>query len=179
MSGIFHCIDSRQYDFHGVLHTGVQPHLEVDIHKRASLTEMRWLCWEKALSGEEKCFRERVSYRCVHFLMTDCMVHTTAGTSNTACSISVVLANDYLTFAAQQDNSIAMGAKWRWTGNMCWLISAIKASCLHLLTQDPGVWVCENVCNINVAVEREKLHHHHLTVLYRRLARLSVPRGRI
>lgn len=28
-----------------------------------------------------------------------------------------------------------------------------------------GVNVCEDVCNISVAVEYEELHHHHLTVL--------------
>lgn len=33
--------------------------------------------------------------------------------------MSVVLAVDYLVFAAQQDKSVAYAAKWRRTGNKC------------------------------------------------------------
>lgn len=53
------------------------------------------------------------------FLMIDCIVQTKLGTSNDSCKNSVLVATDYLIFAAQQDNSVAMGAKWRWTGNKC------------------------------------------------------------
>lgn len=49
--------------------------------------------------------------------MADCIVQATLGTLNASCKNLVLVAMDYLIFAGQQDNSVAMGAKWRWTGN--------------------------------------------------------------
>ncbi|MEQ2217178.1 hypothetical protein XENOCAPTIV_027496 [Xenoophorus captivus] len=84
------------------------------------------------------------------------------GTSSFMQSIFVVRTMDYL-MESQQDKLYAMCGKWRWTESECGLISAIKASCLQLLTQDPGE--CEYVCNISVAEEYWELHHRHLTLL--------------
>lgn len=72
------------------------------------------------------------------------------GASSFMQHIFVVLAIDY-DIESQQDKFHALCAKWRWTESEYGLISAIKASCLQLLTQDPGV--CENVFNIGVAGE--------------------------
>jgi len=70
--------------------------------------------------SEEECFK---AYRtCVWhwrkmlmqhagFLKTDRTVWTSLGTANTSCKISVIMAMNYLVFAAQQDYSIAMVVK--------------------------------------------------------------------
>lgn len=114
-------------------------------------TKIQWKKRDDAVQGnalsEEKCFSD---------FLDGCIGHIKVYATYICVQAMVYL------MQSQQDELYAMYPNNRQTRSEYGLISAIKASCLRLLTQDPGV--CKNVCNISVAVEYWELHHGHLTL---------------
>lgn len=135
MSGIFLCIHSLQHSFQylpAMQNSGVSlqhlipPTLPLRVKFIKECQNGRKGCRGKGhdpvgamllLKNNASENTEHVSFirwqclRCMHGLMTDCIVWTTLRTSNTSCKISVILAMNYHVFVAWQRNSIAMGAK--------------------------------------------------------------------